>query len=270
MAGRADARGRAGHRQDGDGARSRWLRPRCRLPDVGSEVFVGGEEDGGADGELPAAIGLRIKERKEVYEGEVTEPRPRSRGPARRLRQDGGARDHRPQDDQGDEAAEARPLDPSLEKVTPGDVIYIERTRAPSSVGRSDAFATEFDLEAEEYAARIRAAHLAGAPQFARNWPCNSRARASRRAPPPPPLRYVPLPKGDVHKKKEGAGRDASRPRPSEREAAGRPGLSVDDGLDDEAAEDRDHREAAHRDQQGRQQVHRPGHRRARPRRPLY
>merc|ERR1712224_213344 len=62
-------------------------------------------------------------------------------------------------------------LDPSIyealqkEKVTPGDVIYIEaNSGSVKRVGRSDAFATEFDLEAEE---------------------------------------YVPLPKGDVHKKKE-------------------------------------------------------------------
>jgi RuvB-like protein 1 (pontin 52) len=62
-------------------------------------------------------------------------------------------------------------LDPSIyeaiqkEKVTIGDVIYIEaNTGACKRVGRSDAYATEFDLEAEE---------------------------------------YVPVPKGDVHKKKE-------------------------------------------------------------------
>jgi RuvB-like protein 1 (pontin 52) len=62
-------------------------------------------------------------------------------------------------------------LDPSIyeslqkEKVDVGDVIYIEsNSGAVKRQGRSDAFATEFDLEAEE---------------------------------------YVPLPKGDVHKKKE-------------------------------------------------------------------
>lgn len=62
-------------------------------------------------------------------------------------------------------------LDPSIyealqkEKVEVGDVIYIEaNSGAVKRQGRSDAFATEFDLEAEE---------------------------------------YVPLPKGDVHKKKE-------------------------------------------------------------------
>ena len=51
------------------------------------------------------------------------------------------------------------------EKVSKGDVIYIEaNSGAVKRVGRSDAYATEFDLEAED---------------------------------------YVPLPKGDVHKKKE-------------------------------------------------------------------
>ena len=62
-------------------------------------------------------------------------------------------------------------LDPSIyeaiqkERVRLGDVIYIEaNTGAVKRVGRSDAYATEFDLEAEE---------------------------------------YVPVPKGDVHKKKE-------------------------------------------------------------------
>lgn len=62
-------------------------------------------------------------------------------------------------------------LDPSIyenmqkEKVQVGDVIYIEASSGNvKRVGRCDAYATEFDLEAEE---------------------------------------YVPLPKGDVHKKKE-------------------------------------------------------------------
>lgn len=50
-------------------------------------------------------------------------------------------------------------------QVAVGDVIYIEaNSGAVKRVGRSDAFATEFNLEAEE---------------------------------------YVPLPKGEVHKKKE-------------------------------------------------------------------
>merc|ERR1711972_487229 len=51
------------------------------------------------------------------------------------------------------------------EKVQVGDVIYIEANSGVSRrVGRSDQYATEFDLEADE---------------------------------------YVPVPKGDVHKKKE-------------------------------------------------------------------
>jgi hypothetical protein len=62
-------------------------------------------------------------------------------------------------------------LDPTIydsllkEKVLVGDVIYVEaNSGAVKRVGRCDAYATEFDLEAEE---------------------------------------YVPLPKGEVHKKKE-------------------------------------------------------------------
>jgi RuvB-like protein 1 (pontin 52) len=62
-------------------------------------------------------------------------------------------------------------LDPSIyealqkEKVNVGDVIYIEANNgAVKRVGRSDVYASEFDLEADE---------------------------------------YVPVPKGDVHKKKE-------------------------------------------------------------------
>ena len=50
-------------------------------------------------------------------------------------------------------------------QVAVGDVIYIEaNSGAVKRVGRCDAFATEYDLEAEE---------------------------------------YVPIPKGEVHKKKE-------------------------------------------------------------------
>lgn len=117
------------------------------------------------------AIGLRIKEQKEVYEGEVTEMTP--------VETDGGV-------DGGGygktisyiilglkttKGAKQLKLDPSIydalqkEKVSTGDVIYVEsNSGAVKRVGRSDAYATEFDLEAEE---------------------------------------YVPVPKGDVHKKKE-------------------------------------------------------------------
>lgn len=115
------------------------------------------------------AIGLRIKETKEVWEGEVTELAPEEKedpsggygkvvdGVTISLKTTKGSKQLR--------------LDPSVyenmqkEKVQVGDVIYIEATSGGvKRVGRSDAYAAEYDLEAEE---------------------------------------YVPLPKGDVHKKKE-------------------------------------------------------------------
>merc|ERR1712057_22612 len=115
------------------------------------------------------AIGLRIKETKEVYEGEVTELTPEEA--------------ENPLGGYGKTIANVviglkttkgtkqLKLDPSIyeqmqkEKIIAGDVIYIEaNSGAVKRGGRSDSYATEFDLEAEE---------------------------------------YVPLPKGDVHKKKE-------------------------------------------------------------------
>jgi len=115
------------------------------------------------------SIGLRIKETKEVYEGEVVELRPEEK-----------------EDPHGgygkivssvvitlktSKGTKQLKLDPSIyenmqkEKIQNGDVIYIEASSGNvKRVGRCDAYATEFDLEAEE---------------------------------------YVPLPKGDVHKKKE-------------------------------------------------------------------
>merc|ERR1712072_784265 len=115
------------------------------------------------------AIGLRIKETKEVYEGEVTELTPEEA--------------ENPLGGYGKTIANVviglktskgtkqLKLDPSIydglqkEKCAVGDVIYIEANNGGvKRVGRSDAYATEFDLEAEE---------------------------------------YVPLPKGEVHKKKE-------------------------------------------------------------------
>merc|ERR1712013_832921 len=115
------------------------------------------------------AIGLRIKETKEVYEGEVTELTPfETENPL------GGYGKNVSHVIIGLKTAKGTKqlkLDPAIyeslqkEKVEPGDVIYIEsNSGAVKRFGRSDAFATEFDLEAEE---------------------------------------YVPLPKGDVHKKKE-------------------------------------------------------------------
>ncbi|RUS31617.1 RuvB-like 1 [Jimgerdemannia flammicorona] len=115
------------------------------------------------------AIGLRIKETKEVYEGEVTELTPEeTENP---LGGYGKTISHVIIGLKTVKGTKQLKLDPSIyesiqkEKVTVGDVIYIEaNTGATKRVGRSDAYATEFDLEAEE---------------------------------------YVPLPKGEVHKKKE-------------------------------------------------------------------
>ena len=115
------------------------------------------------------AIGLRIKENKEVYEGEVTELSPEE------TENPGGGYGktvaHVIIGLKTTRGTKQLKLDPSIyesiqkEKVAVGDVIYIEaNSGAVKRVGRSDAYATEYDLEAEE---------------------------------------YVPIPKGDVHKKKE-------------------------------------------------------------------
>lgn len=115
------------------------------------------------------AIGLRIKETKEVYEGEVTELSPvETENPMGGY---GKTVSHVVIGLKTAKGTKQLKLDPSIyeslqkEKVEPGDVIYIEaNSGAVKRQGRSDTFATEFDLEAEE---------------------------------------YVPLPKGEVHKKKE-------------------------------------------------------------------
>mmetsp|Transcript_6267 Transcript_6267/g.9109 ORF Transcript_6267/g.9109 Transcript_6267/m.9109 type:complete len:459 (+) Transcript_6267:13-1389(+) len=115
------------------------------------------------------AIGIRIKEIKEVYEGVVQKIQPEEvedplQGHQKtikkvivKLRTTKGA--------------DTLKLDPSIyesmnkEKITVGDVIYIEANNGSvKRVGRSDEFMQEHDLEAEE---------------------------------------YVPVPKGEVHKKKE-------------------------------------------------------------------
>eukprot|EP00252_Welwitschia_mirabilis_P016243 TRINITY_DN3582_c0_g1_i1.p1 TRINITY_DN3582_c0_g1~~TRINITY_DN3582_c0_g1_i1.p1 ORF type:complete len:456 (+),score=106.83 TRINITY_DN3582_c0_g1_i1:371-1738(+) len=115
------------------------------------------------------AIGLRIKESKEVYEGEVTELSPEETEST--TGGYGKSISHVIIGLKTVRGTKQLKLDPTIydalikEKVTVGDVIYIEaNSGAVKRVGRSDAFATEFDLEAEE---------------------------------------YVPLPKGEVHKKKE-------------------------------------------------------------------
>ncbi|KAJ0025502.1 hypothetical protein Pint_06963 [Pistacia integerrima] len=115
------------------------------------------------------AIGLRIKENEEVYEGEVTELSPEETESVT-----GGCGKNISHVIIGLKTVKGTKqlkLEPTIydalikEKVAVGDVIYIEaNSGAVKRVGMSDAFGTEFDLEAEE---------------------------------------YVPLPKGEVHKKKE-------------------------------------------------------------------
>lgn len=114
------------------------------------------------------AIGLRIRERKEVYEGEVTELTiEETEDP---LGGYGRTISHVILGLKTAKGSKTLKLDPTIhdslskEGVAVGDVIYIEsNSGAVKRVGRSDSFATEFDLEAEE---------------------------------------YVPIPKGDVHKQK--------------------------------------------------------------------
>lgn len=115
------------------------------------------------------AIGLRIKENKEVYEGEVTELTPEETEDA--TGGYGKTVSHVIIGLKTTKGTKQLKLDPAIydqlqkEKVSAGDVIYIEaNSGAVRRVGRSDAYATEYDLEAES---------------------------------------YVPLPKGDVHKRKE-------------------------------------------------------------------
>jgi RuvB-like protein 1 (pontin 52) len=115
------------------------------------------------------AIGLRVQEKKEVYEGEVAELTPEeAENP---LGSYGRTISHLLITLRSSRGTKKLRLDPSIyeaiqkERVRVGDVVYIEaNTGAVKRVGRSDAFSTEFDLEAEE---------------------------------------YVPVPKGDVHKKKD-------------------------------------------------------------------
>eukprot|EP00536_Pseudo-nitzschia_multiseries_P006123 jgi/Psemu1/324213/estExt_fgenesh1_pg.C_1260011 len=114
------------------------------------------------------AIGLRIQERKEVYEGEVTELTVEETEDP--LGGYGRTISHVILGLKTAKGSKTLRLDPTIhdslskEGVAVGDVIYIEaNSGAVKRVGRSDSFATEFDLEAEE---------------------------------------YVPIPKGDVHKQK--------------------------------------------------------------------
>jgi RuvB-like protein 1 (pontin 52) len=102
------------------------------------------------------AIGLQVKEIKEVYEGEVTEMTPEeTENPL------GGYGKTVSQVVLGLKTAKGVKqlrLDPGIyeslqkERVTIGDVIYIEaNSGAVKRVGRCDVYAAEHDLEAEEF-----------------------------------------------------------------------------------------------------------------------
>ncbi|KIK68829.1 hypothetical protein GYMLUDRAFT_188078 [Collybiopsis luxurians FD-317 M1] len=139
-------------------------------PMVGSEVYSTEVKKTEVLAEcFRRAIGLRIKETKEVYEGEVTEMSPsESENP---LSGYGKTISHVIVGLKSVKGTKQLRLDPSIyeaimkEKIVVGDVIYIEaNTGAVKRVGRSDAYASSYDLESET---------------------------------------YVPLPKGEVHKRKE-------------------------------------------------------------------
>ncbi|CAH8523607.1 unnamed protein product [Schistosoma turkestanicum] len=115
------------------------------------------------------AIGLRIKEIKEVYEGEVTELTPvETESPTGGF---GKTISHVIISLRTAKGVKQLKLDPCIyeslqkEHVEVGDVIYIEaNSGAVKRQGRCDVYTAEYDLEADE---------------------------------------YVPLPKGEVHKKKD-------------------------------------------------------------------
>jgi RuvB-like protein 1 (pontin 52) len=120
------------------------------------------------------AIGLRVKEMKEVYEGEVTDLVPHETEASFSAVGPGGygkAISHVIIGLKAQKGTKQLKLDASIyeslqkERVSVGDVIYIEANSGlVKRLGRSDAFANEYDLEADE---------------------------------------YLPLPKGEVHKTKE-------------------------------------------------------------------
>ncbi|KAG8935870.1 RuvB ATP-dependent DNA helicase pontin [Tulasnella sp. 418] len=139
-------------------------------PMVGSEVYSTEIKKTEVLAEVfRRAIGLRIKETKEVYEGELTELTPtESENP---LSGYGKTVSHVVIGLKTVKGTKQLRLDPGIyeailkEKIVVGDVVYIEaNTGAVKRVGRSDAYASAYDLESET---------------------------------------YVPLPKGDVHKRKE-------------------------------------------------------------------
>ncbi|CAD6189504.1 unnamed protein product [Caenorhabditis auriculariae] len=103
------------------------------------------------------AIGLRVKEKKDVYEGEVTELTP-VETTSTQLTGIGKTISHVVVSMKTAKGSKQLKLDPSIydsilkQRIEVGDVIYIEaNSGAVKRVGRCDVYASEFDLEADEY-----------------------------------------------------------------------------------------------------------------------
>ncbi|CAP36675.1 Protein CBR-RUVB-1 [Caenorhabditis briggsae] len=101
------------------------------------------------------AIGLRVKETKDVYEGEVTELTPVETSESSGL---GKTISHLLIGLKTAKGSKQLKLDPSIydsilkQRVEVGDVIYIEANSGiVKRVGRCDVYASEFDLEADEF-----------------------------------------------------------------------------------------------------------------------
>ncbi|CAI2353143.1 unnamed protein product [Caenorhabditis sp. 36 PRJEB53466] len=101
------------------------------------------------------AIGLRVKETKDVYEGEVTELTPVECSDTSGL---GKTISHLVLSLKTAKGSKQLKLDPSIydsilkQRVEVGDVIYIEaNSGVVKRVGRCDVYASEFDLEADEF-----------------------------------------------------------------------------------------------------------------------
>lgn len=137
-------------------------------PMVGSEVFSAEVKKTEVLTEnMRRAIGLRIKEIKEVFEGEVVEILPQEREDA----SDGRILTSVSLTLRTAKGSKTIKLEPSVyhgltrAKISVGDVIYVEANSGTvKRLGRADSYKAEYDLEADE---------------------------------------FVPLPKGEVHKKRE-------------------------------------------------------------------
>lgn len=141
-------------------------------PMVGSEVYSSEVKKTSVLMEnFRRSIGIKIREQKEVYEGEVTQLQPQETEDPMATGTYKKTISHVIIGLRTAKTTKTLKLDGSIyeniqkQQVSVGDVIYIDaNSGAVKRVGRSDNFATDYDLEADE---------------------------------------FVPVPKGDVHKKRE-------------------------------------------------------------------